>query len=245
MSNRASTKIHYKTQYEVVGNELNIFNLLKPVVGIRNSLKVSTSNSDESYTSEFVEINLDRKHIVIRKIGSRLGHEKLLKQKSLNICCLYNGSDINFSTSLIGLTGINNGEYIIKFPKKLEYLQRRNAHRVHISLATSISACFINSNGEQFEGQLRDISTEGMRVQFSRIPVKEFENQSSFSDCKIVFPDNDDIRFEFNVCHLQQHSTKKGCTIGGNFQELEIYQKRTIEKFIAALERKALRSFRI
>ena len=245
MTNQSSAKMHYKTQYDVVGNELNIYNLLKPVVGVRNSLRVSMTNNDESYNSEFVEINLDRKHIVIRKIISRLGHEKLLKHKSLHICCQYNGSDINFSTSLIGLTGINNGEYIIKFPKKLEYLQRRNSHRVHISLATSISASFVNNNGEEFEGQLRDISTEGMRVQFTRIPAEAFENQSSFSDCKIVFPDNDDIRFEFNICHSQQHSTKKGCTIGGNFQELESYQKRTIEKFIAQLERKALRSFRI
>jgi len=245
MANQSSTKVHFNNRYDVVDNELKIYNLLKPAAGIQNSLRVSVPNSNEHYRSEFININLDNRHIIIRKIDSRPVHEELLKQKSLLISCQYNGSDINFSTSLIGLTGINNSEYIIKFPKTVRFLQRRNSHRVHISLATSISACFVTNSGEEFNGQLRDISTNGMRVQFIKMPVTEFQGQNSIQDCKIIFPDDDDIRFEFNVCHSQQNKTKKGCTIGGNFQELEGYQKRAIEKFIATLERKALRGFRI
>jgi len=245
MANQDPTKVHYNNHYDIVDNELKIYNLLKPATGIQNSLTVSIPNSEDNYRSELVNIDLNNKHIIIKKIDSRPVHDELLKHKSLLINCQYNGSDIKFSTSLIGLSGINNSEYIIKFPKTVRFLQRRNSHRVHISLATSISACFVNNNGEKFEGQLRDISTNGMRVQFTKMPVAVFHDHRSFPDCKIVFPDNDDIRIEFNVCHSQPHKTKKGCTIGGRFLELDGYQKRTIEKFIATLERKALRDLRI
>ncbi len=245
MANQSLKNNHHIKQYDTTDNESVINNLLKPAIGARNSLSVSMPNSEESYKSELISINLANRHIIIRRINSRPAHEELLKKKSLLIRCKYNGSDIRLSTSLIGLTGINNGEYIVNFPKTVKYLQRRNTHRVHISLSTSVAAFFVNNNGEKFTGQLRDISTNGMRVQFPIISAIEFNEQQSFTDCKIIFPDNDDIRFEFNICHLQAHATKKGCTVGGNFQEIEPYQKRTIEKFIATLERKALRGLRV
>ena len=245
MSKQSKKKELYTSQYETIQSDVDIYRLLSPKAEKQTQILVSSAHNSDQFDSAILSINLDTKQISIMRLKSTVGHERLLKTKIMHVSGQYNGADISFTTSLIGLRGIKNSEYLIAFPKKIKYLQRRTSHRVHVSLALAVTASFVNPEGGEIEGQLRDISTDGMRIQFSKTSIPNFQKHAEISNCTIKFPDDSDLQCTFNVCHIQPHASKRGCTVGVNFLELETDKKRTIEKFIANLERSSLRGLRL
>jgi c-di-GMP-binding flagellar brake protein YcgR len=231
----------YRQQFESINTPERIFSLLKPVVGNDSSVKIVADNGDEAFHSMLVDIDYDRKLLTLKKIEYPFGHFMVIDAKKLTIYSQHDGAEVSFSAHLARYSDRNGGFYEIRFPSTLKYCQRRMSHRVRVSFAMDVTAEFVQENGETIQGYLRDISTEGLRLQLSKVDPSKIRESAFIKNCIINFPNHEQVKCTFQIKHKQNHARNKGCTIGGIFFEMDAEQKREIQRFIAGLERRARR----
>lgn len=235
-----NTKEAYTPQYETVNSADRIYSLLLPLVGAETAIKFVLPNDNHVIETTLHSINRQNSVFLLT-----LNRSIQLKPPSkVNIHTHLNGAELSFTTTLLKLRNEQTHQCEIALPTSVKYCQRRMAHRVHVSYAMDVTASFVNEQGDMVEGQLRDLSADGMRVQLSKINPSEITEHKIIPNCVITLPDKSDIHCTFEVRHKHNHKRNKGCTIGGMFNNLETIQKRAIEKFIASLERKSIRTLR-
>lgn len=235
----------YQQQYETINNTSRIVSLLSLAKEQQADMKITLPKSQKIFKSSLAYIPSGGKYFLIKKLNDYLAHSKLLNEKILNIYIHVNGADISFTSKLLKIYRNNDEEqYAVELPSAIKYHQRRTAYRVHVSLAMDVKAQVVDKEGKTYVGQLRDISAGGMKVQFTRVDADRFTTQHTLSDCTIQLPETSGIQCSFRIRHLHQNGKKNGISVGGDFVSLEQSDKRTIEKFIANLERKSLRALR-
>lgn len=236
---------HYQQQYETINASSRIVSLLSQAYDLQSEIRITLPKSNKVYISQLAYIPSGGKYILIKKLNDYLAHSKLLNEKILNMYIHVNGADISFTSKFLKIYHNHDEEqYAVELPSAIKYHQRRASYRVHVSLAMDVKAQMIDQEGKTYTGLLRDISAGGMKVQFTRLDAKKFNSNDTFSTCTIQLPDNSDIQCSFRIRHMQENNKKNGFSLGGNFVSLEQSDKRIIEKFIASLERKSLRSLR-
>ena len=241
--NKANTA--YKQQYETVDQPERIFSLLKPLLGKESSIKLHLADTHHVYTSTLLLIDIDRQIIRLSKLNSVVAHRAFLKSKLIHLHGQVHGADLSFTCKLKRYISSPNAVYDLQVPEKIKYCQRRMNHRVHVSLSMDVTATFINDNGQKYEGHLRDLSADGMRVQLLKVNPNEFPERKLIPNCVISFPDHTDVECTFEIKHKHTHVRNRGCTVGGTFYGISAIQKRMIERFIASVERKSLREMRV
>lgn len=235
----------YQKQYETINSQSRIVTLLSQAFELQSELKITLPKSSKAFNSQLTYIPANGKYLLIKKLDDYLAHSKLLNEKILNIYINVGGADISFTSKFLKIYHHHEEEqYAVELPSAIKYHQRRAAYRVHVSLAMDIKAQMVDQEGKTYTGQLRDISSDGMKVQFTRIDAEKFASQAVLPNCKIQLPDNSDILCSFRIRHLQENNRKNGFSMGGDFVSLEQGDKRIIERFIASLERKSMRTMR-
>ena len=237
--------IEYQQQYEAIDAPERIFSLLKHVIGNETSLKIVPDNGDELFQTSLQTIDYDRKLLSLKKIAYTFGHLMVIDSKTLTVYTQRDGAEVSFTTYLKRYSDKNGGIYEIRFPEQVKYRQRRMSHRVHLSFAMNITAEFYGDKGQKFQGHLRDISNDGMRLQFSSVNPMEFREKSLIKNCLISLPNREPMNCNLQIQHKHGHVRNTGCTIGASFYQMSIEQKKEIQKFIAGLERRLLREVRI
>lgn len=241
MNNIREDQQVYEQQFEAIDAPERIFSLLKPVIGNETSLRVIADNNDEIFHTTLLDIDYDRKLLTLKKVKYTFGHLMVIDAKRLTIFSQHDGAEVSFTTYLSRYSEKNNGYYEIRFPATVKYCQRRMSHRVHIRFSMDIMASFVNDDGKTIQGYLRDISTEGLRLQLSQVNPEQFKETALIKNCVITLPNREQMSCAFQIKHKQNHVRNRGCTIGGAFFDMSAEQKREIQKFIAGLERRALR----
>jgi c-di-GMP-binding flagellar brake protein YcgR len=219
--------------------------LLKPAIDNDSSLKIVPDRGDELFQTQLINIDFNRKLLYLKKIDYTYGHLMVIDAKFLTVYSQHDGAQISFKTHLSRYSERNEGFYEVSFPEQVKYCQRRMSHRIHISYALDIKAEFYNDKGQKIEGHLRDISTEGVRLQLPEVNPNDFTEKTVIKNCMINVPDCEQILCSLQIKHKHNHLRKKGCTIGGSFYAMGFEQKKEIQKFIAALERRLLREVRV
>ena len=235
----------YRQLYDTISSVTRITGFLNAAENTPTELRLTVAEQREMHNSSVLKVDPQKRLIVISRLPDTNAHNLLLQQRAVHIYYHVNGADISFTSHLLDTTQHNGQEsYVIAFPDEIKCRQRRSAFRVHVSLALEVTASFRDHDGRTHVGQLRDLSAGGMKVQFTRVKVSAFEQQHMVPHCTIRLPNDTDIKCTFRVRHLQENARKNGFTMGGNFVALEQHDKRTLERFIASLERRTLRELR-
>jgi c-di-GMP-binding flagellar brake protein YcgR len=235
----------YQQQYDTISSVARIIGLLNISETNPSELRLAIPGINDMHRSIVQQVHPQGKNIIIDSLPDRQAHEQLLRKRDIHVYYHVNGADISFTSRLLK-TRIHNDQeqYIIAFPEKIKYRQRRSSYRVHVSLALEVTASFKDHEGQTHVGQLRDISAGGMKVQFTKVKAATFEQQPLMPDCTLRLPDDRDIQCTFKVRHFHENARKTGLTIGGSFVALEQHDKRALKRFIASLERRTLRELR-
>ncbi len=237
--------IEYQQQFEAIETSERILSILKPVLGNETSLKVAPDHSDELFQTSLLNIDYKQKLLTLSKINYTYGHLMVIDAKSLTIYSQHDGAEVSFSTYLSRYSERNGGYYEIRFPEKVKYCQRRMSHRIHVSYSLNIQAEFYTETGQKVQGHLRDISTDGLRLQIPEANPNEFSEKALIKNCVINLPDREQINCTLQIQHKHKHIRNTGCTIGGSFYAMSAEQKKELEKFIIGLERRLLRETRL
>jgi c-di-GMP-binding flagellar brake protein YcgR len=208
-------------------------------------LKIVPDHSDELFQTSLLNIDYEQKLLLLKKIDYTFGHLMVIDAKYLTVYSQHDGAEVSFSAHLSRYSERNGGFYVIQFPEKVKYCQRRMSHRVHVSFALDIRAEFYTEKGEKIEAHLRDISADGLRLQLREVNPSEFKEKALIKNCIINLPDHERINCTLQIQHKHNHIRNRGCTIGGSFFAMGAEQKKELQKFITGLERRLLREVRV
>lgn len=232
----------YTPQFAIISSPSRIFLLISPLKNQHDLLKISFENQHNLFSSTLLDIDSNKGFLVLSAFDHAVAGKLLANKNNFHVYTQFNGSELRFTVKLLKFSGTGiHTRYKISFPTVIKYCQRRSAHRVHISLAMNITASFNKGDGQEIVGQLRNISSGGMRIQFLQTKPQDIAVLNEHTACTISFSDKSDIQCTFEIRHTQLLANKKGCSVGGSFWTLEQTQKRTLEHFIAKVERESLR----
>lgn len=229
-------------QFEAVDDPAKIHGLLEHVQTSRALLSIKVPTSPAIYNSMIMEIDAEHRWISIDELHPVEGHKLFLAKRKLTVFGVYDGVDIRFDAQLLEAgkqSDINF--YKIKFPGTLQYFQRRSSYRVRLLRSSAIPVILTFSPGDYAKGDLYNISSGGMGIKFTRTIPKSPDPGQLIPECEIRFPDGEKFVCALEARHMINIKSNEQALLGARFIRLNTAQQRTINRFIATLEREARR----
>lgn len=229
-------------QFEAVEDPAKIHALLEHVQSSRALLSIKVPTAIKIYNSMIMDIDAQHRWIAIDELHPADGHTLFLAQRKLTMFGIYDGVDINFDATLLE-TGKQSelNFYKIRFPDTLKYFQRRSSYRVRLLRSSAIPVILMFAPGDYVKGDLYNISTGGMGITFTRTIPRAPEPGQLIPECEIRFPDGEKFLCTLEARHMINIKSNNQALLGARFVKLNAAQQRTINRFIASLEREARR----
>ena len=228
------------SEHETITSPARISSLLKPLEHKIDLLVLTILNSDISYETTLLSVDADNNLLILDKLTPKEGHDLLMESRQPSIKISHKGADIIFTTTLNETIPEKIMQrYELIFPESIQYLHRRNTYRVTLRNNSEMSVDIQTSENKSYQGELHNISTEGMCIQFQK-PIDVPQNEDSPEvQCVITLTDDQELKCWFRICHIYFHDPSKTFRIGGNFLHMDKSQKRAIEKLVVDLQRRA------
>ena len=229
-------------QFEIVDDAAKIHSLLVHIQTSRALLSVKVPSAASTYNSMIMEIDTAHHWISIDELHPAEGHKIFLAQRKLTVFGVYDGVDIRFDAALLE-AGIqaNINFYKIRFPKTLKYFQRRSSYRVRLLRSHPVPVVLLLGPGDYAKGELYNISSGGLGIKFVRAIPKPPALGQLLPECEIHFADGEKFVCALEARHMINIKNNDQALLGARFMNLNGAQQRTINRFIAMLEREARR----
>lgn len=225
--------------FETAASGAKIGSLLQTLLKTHSLLNIKIANNGDKFTSVLLGIDESTATLILDELHPLPHKDEFTAATAATISAQHAGNDIQFDTRVEAIP-LPDGQiqYKAAYPESILHRQRRNAYRVPISAISPADVYVYLDSGRIFKGALRDISVSGMSVRFppkTQLP----ETWPDEVSCEICLTQGKRLRVQFNVCHIAQHQPSRNFFLGGLFTHLEKPQERTIEKFVAELQRKS------
>jgi len=231
---------NYESQFEIITSKTKISAILGQFKNLPSTLAIIPCDTNTPYKGMLLDIAPDRKIITLALHNNSSIHSILSKKHEAKISITFVGTEASFSAVFIEALK-SRQEFHFAFPKQLKYFQRRAEHRVHLNTNTVATVAFIDAEGKPHSGQVKDLSATGMSIQLEETDLPDLSATPTIAACTIKLPDNPEISCQLNVRYTKIKSHVGRCTLGVSFSDLGHGHLRLIERFIAGVERKALR----
>lgn len=229
-------------QFEIVEDPAKIHSLLEHVQTSRTLLSIKVPTAPAIYNSIIMEIDTAHRWIAIDELHPAEGHRIFMAQRKLTVFGVYDGVDIRFDGKLLEVGKLSNiNFYKIGFPNTLRYYQRRSSYRVRLLRSHPIPVVLTFGPGDYAKGELYNISTGGMCIKFMRTMPNFPGPGLLIPECEVMFPDGEKFICSLEARHMIKTKNNDQALLGTRFIKLNTVQQRTINRFIASLEREARR----
>lgn len=222
-----------------ISGEIYILTLLQRLVRERPLVSVFFPDTSEHYTSTVLSIEPQAGYFLMDQVFPVKGQHLLRQSEHFLLCADLNGAALGFTSSV--LARVEEGGlvyYRASFPKSINYLQRREGHRVQVR-ALDIPVELLDRQGKPCKGRLHDISPSGVGIQLDH--AGSFENKEIYR-LGIYPPNEAPIHAELEVCCLRQEEDSDTPILGGVFASLDKRAENNLGRLVAELERRLLRA---
>ncbi len=213
-----------------------IARVLTQVVEARTLLNVRDA-SGASHVSTLLEVDLDGGSVTIDEPGTG----SIAIGSPLQVSARVEGVLVRFSSRVIAHgADAGGGLYRLAFPARVERHQRRAHHRAPVTSALPVSVTFAHEDGTTTLAEVRDLSAGGL---CARLPADAgWPGADGPVPCTVRLGEDAEIQCALEVRRHQEMGSVD--LIGGRFVGLEPRDLLTLERFVAGLEREALRKRR-
>jgi len=220
-------------------NQPKINSLFQLLLDENTPLKIKLQGDKTNFSSCITAVDVKQSLITIDELHPTNGHKLLVKTGVFIANAIIKGVNVSFHTSLIKLD--KNGQfnsYICDLPGSISYVQRRQEYRVRICEPTLIHMTAQHTSSQLLQGNVHDISMQGIAVDFSASHVIKPGDQ--LTNCKLIIPKKESIDFTLDVCHIQSTNTGK-LRIGGRFKDIDARSSEIICRFVREMERASIK----
>ena len=229
----------YQGQSEKVTHFPQIVGLLRRIFDNHTLLSVSVPGVERQFSSMILGVKPDDNILLLDELNATEGHKRLEEVSKLTVRCLCEGVHLSFACDIEVVSRPGGAIYKTAIPSSIRYMQRGAAYRVRVALSMEIPVFVPLENGAILEGRLYDLSTLGIGVRIDNQP--EIRKDQSFADCRICFPNGQELKTEIEVRHVLEDTDHKPVRFGARFVSLEPDQKHAIRHMVTHLEREWLR----
>ena len=221
----------------------HINELIQRVIHGRGTISVVTPYDEEPCSSSILKL-VPHEFLLLDELkpSPRLPSERALIGKNISIKAYVDGISLEFSSKVIG-SGVQRGTryYTIGLPREITYEQKRGSFRVSTTISQQIPVSFSMQSGLSYRGELYDVSTGGISIALRREKLDERLHRGTvIPECTIQFPGAPEPFY----CQLElQNIRTSGLMqlVGTSFTSLTPRQERTLEKYVATMDRKRRR----
>ncbi len=213
-----------------------IARVLAQVVESRSLLSVM-EDSGRSHVSTLLEIDADRSVVVIDEPATG----SIAVGASVRISTRIDGVLVRFASRVLAHgRDAGGGLYRLELPRRLERHQRRAHHRAPVTSALPVSITLASEDGTSVVGEVRDLSAGGLCARLpdgAAVPV-----EGERLPCTLSLGEEAEIQ-----CSLEprrHHESGRVVLMGARLLDLEPRDRQVLERFVAGLEREALRKRR-
>ena len=205
-------------------------------------VNITIPGTEGVYNSAVVEVNPTAGHFLLDELHPNDGHDHFLRARKLMAFTRLKGVELSFACRLGDVTREDGMSlYRIPLPGLINYRQRRANYRVHVGAGLLVPVVLRDSDLQQLEGKLFDISAGGIGAKIKASKAAAAEEGMIIPECEIQLPSGDIIACELELRFVSPPDAQGNVRIGGRFKALDKAQERIVEHFVVALERELLR----
>ena len=232
----------HKQQYEIISDPVQIKVFLKKILDSRTLLSTIIPGDNEVYNSTIISIDNDNHQIIIDQLDPKHGHTKLLQKKEITVFAVIEDIDLSFTSALVDVNDQPDKPcYTLSFPHNIRYYQKRSSYRVQIIRSLSIPVKLTCKPDDIIEGELDNISPEGMRIRFADNLPNTMKSGLSIPKCEFELPDGGNILCSVELRHVVHGENGSVSYIGIRFESLPSPDQRSVNRFATSIERKLRR----
>ncbi len=212
--------------------------VLRQLQDYRVLLTVQVGDSKERFTSAVLEVVQQAGYLVLDELSPKAGHALIRNSPTIHVRGILNGLEVKFETR-VAQVGQEGGLsfYKVRLPERIDYPQRRQSHRVTVPLATGVPISLLMPDERIVQGELRDISPEGlgMRVRLGSVDPKQ--DRGAAAICEVRLSKGYELVTDLELCHIDPAVRTRVPRLGARFLGLNPIQSRRIEQYCAELAR--------
>jgi len=221
-----------------VTNPEKILKVLQSIVENPLLCTISSTASDEIYSTKIIEIIEKKQLITLKPLDNGQGNQALKQHKQLKLTAHFNHINISIALDNVVAHKIQHSAYFqAPFPARIYYPQRRDHIRIDSSNYRIPFQGISKRTHATVGGTVENISRRGLAIiidnSTARIRVGEL-----LKNCTLTLDEHTKIHFDFTVRHQEPYSQNSLVTIGGSFEEiLSMQEQISLDNFLTSLER--------
>ncbi|MGI0116888.1 flagellar brake protein [Zooshikella sp. RANM57] len=235
-------------KYQILQTPQEIYRQLLAIYESKKKVHLDFPSENSSFSATISAIDHETCHFTLSNITPPRGESLIKNNMTFNLKCTYHGIEVicphlsTLPSSLMPATTAQ--DFLIPFPEKIRYLQRRNAYRAVIPAHTFIRVTLITQKPEPvlLSGQLLDLSITGCQLQL--LPPPSGQPTLTVGDIldhvQFITPTDHSIDCQGEI--RQIHTSKQQhINIGIKFLQLSGINQRYLQLYVNLLQRVANR----
>ncbi len=229
-------------------NQVNSFEdriiLLGKVNRNHQLLTVELENSDAQYSSMILEVNAEGSYMVLDEFYPTPPPGAVFTNRKIKFYTFLSGVQLDVVSTIeaVSETAVKPF-YKIPIPEKIFYYQNRQYLRVPVSISNPIRIVLSDDESAITNGEIRDLSAGGFSARLKLIDQK-FDLGEIIENCILYMPGDRKIYCSIEIRQSDPGTSTTLPKIGACFRELRKNDQRTIERYVAEVDRELTRRFR-
>ncbi len=237
--------INDKPVDSLVMDQEEIENILYKMQKNHALLTVEMNDGKILSSSMILEINIREQYLVIDEFFPKRLNKQIDINDNIEISCNHTGSSLRFMSQILAIAEKDNAPYYkIPFPDIVEYSQRRQSHRVPISMATPSKITFTTENNSVIHGILKDISYGGFCARLTPPISERFKPGSHIPKCILQLPSAGVIVCTSEVRRMFVSNGSGIPMMGCQFGDMNGPDRKSLQQTIVKLERELMKQIK-
>ena len=205
-------------------------------------LTVEIGSHPQYYSSLILECNARNGYLVLDEFYPDDINANIILGEQLDISSNNAGVSIRFVGEIEDIAEKRGAPYYkIGFPDIIEYSQRRQSHRIPVSLSAPIKVIFNTSNDMLLHGELRDLSLGGFSCRLTPPIMERLKPDDEIPKCILQMPDHSRIVCSVDVRRVFVSNTSGVPMLGCKFLNMNTPDERSLQSIHAKMERELMR----
>ena len=221
----------------------DIFGVLRALQTERSSVNVQFDNGAQLYNTMVLEANLKERVFLLDEVTPRDGHRKVEEGITFSIRASINGIKVH-AKDLKSLRTLSNDSglyYLIPFPPKMLYQQRREAYRAMVpGSMMAVATCSREEREADLHGKVINMSATGIRISFPGEVEPELQANELFDTVIKIQAQEQNLECRAEIVYYEYNKVRNLTICGCRFVDLQRPAQLTISRFVTFLQREGM-----
>lgn len=222
-----------------ISGAAHIARLLQRLRKMRTAVTLVLEQKAAPLRLEISHVDLENERVVLRGEAGQCPPRRMKSGDGAMVTAHAWGGVVRWTARIEGI-GRHQGEtdYQFAFPDSLSFVNQRESFRVRFCLSSRALVTIVQPDGARLEGQLRDLSSGGLRAELP--PHPSLRRGACLESCTVTLCAGTQVLCGLEVRYVRVRGRSRRVVVGARFCSLSVEGRRLIERHILELQRRDL-----